>query len=162
MDESAALAEKLRVEGEKLAASLAGLSNNEWNAEIYAEGTPWTVRSILAHLVTAERSFLPLFESIRHGGPGVSEDFSIDSFNAREQARTKELQPQVLLKQFRQTRLEMAALVEGLSGEELGKLGRHPFLGITTLLEMVRLVYIHNQTHYRDIRRALRTADSSA
>lgn len=161
MEESAALADKLREEGKKLADFLSGLDDQEWNAEVYTEGITWTVRSILAHLMTSEESFLPLFERIRHDGPGVSEDFSIDRFNARQQARTKELDPRALLDAYRSTRGAMIALVQGLSAEELNKRGRHPFLGMTTLREMVKLVYIHNQTHYRDVRRALKGPRSS-
>jgi uncharacterized protein (TIGR03083 family) len=162
VEESAALAEKLREEGNKLADFLSSLGEHEWNAVVYTEAATWTVRSILAHLMTAERSFLPLFERIRHGDPGVSEDFSIDRYNARQQERTKELDPHALLEAYRSTRGEMIALVQGFSAEELEKRGRHPFLGVTTLREMVKLVYIHNQTHYRDVRRALKGAQSSS
>jgi uncharacterized protein (TIGR03083 family) len=162
MQESAALAEKLREEGRKLADFLSGLGEHEWTIEVYTEGARWTVRSILAHLMTAERSFLPLFERIRSGGPGVAEDFSVDRYNARQQEKTRELDPQALLEAYRSTRDEMIALVQGFSAEELEKSGRHPFLGVTTLREMVKLVYVHNQTHYRDVRRALKGAQSSS
>jgi uncharacterized protein (TIGR03083 family) len=162
MEESAALAEKLRQEGSKLADFLAALGEDQWNAEVYTEGATWTVRSILAHLMTAERSFFPLFDRIRHGGPGVSEDFSIDRYNARQQEITKGLDPEALLEAYRSTRGEMIALVQGFSAEELENRGRHPFLGVTTLREMVKLIYIHNQTHYRDVRRALKGAQASS
>lgn len=162
MEDSVALADKLRVEGNKMAAFFASLGPADWNAEVYTEGLPWTARSILAHLVTTEASFLPLFERIRHGGPGVSEDFSIEDFNAQQQARTGDLMPETLLERYRSTRAEMISLVRGLTEEELTKQGRHPFLGVTTLLEMVRLIYIHNQTHYRDIRRALKGSRQSS
>jgi uncharacterized protein (TIGR03083 family) len=162
MEESAALAEKLREEGTRLADFLSGLGEHEWKVEVYADGASWTVRSILAHLMTAERSFLPLFERIRHGGPGAAEDFSIDRYNARQQEKTRQVDAPALLELFRSTRNEMIALVEGLSAEELERRGRHPFLGVTTLREMVKLVYVHNQTHYRDVRRALKSVQSSS
>ena len=162
MEDSAALAEKLREEGNKLADFLSALGEGEWNAEVYTEGATWTVRSILAHLMTAERSFLPLFVRVRRGGPGVPEDFSIDRYNARQQEKTRDQDPKSLLDAYRSTREEMIALVQGFSAEELEKSGRHPFLGMATLREMVKLVYIHNQTHYRDVRRALKGAQSSS
>jgi uncharacterized protein (TIGR03083 family) len=162
MEESAALAEKLREEGGKLADFLSGLGEYEWNVEVYTEGATWTVRSILAHLMTAERSFLPLFERIRQGGPGVAEDFSIDRYNARQQDKTRGLDPTVLLEAYRSTRDAMIALVQGLSAEELDQRGRHPYLGVTTLREMVKLVYLHSQIHYRDVRRALKAVPSSS
>ena len=162
MEDSVALAEKLREEGSKLADFLSGLAEREWNVEVYTEEATWTVKSILAHLVTAERSFLPLFEGIRNGGPGVAEDFSIDRYNARQQDKTRGLEPTVLLEAYRSTRDEMIALVQGLGAEELEQRGRHPYLGVTTLREMVKLVYLHNQIHYRDVRRALKAVPSSS
>src|SRR5512140_1911362 len=83
MSEAGELAAKLEAEGEKMSAFFAGLALEQWNAEVYTEGSVWTVRSILAHLMTAERAFVKLFENIRQGGPGVSEDFVIDRYNAR-------------------------------------------------------------------------------
>lgn len=162
MEESAALAQKLRDEGNKLTGFLSSLGEREWNVEVYTEDATWTVRSILAHLMTAERSFLPLFERIRHGGPGVDEDFSIDRYNARQQERTKALDPPALLKAYQSTRDEMIALVQGLGAAELEARGRHPYLGVTTLREMVKLIYVHNQTHYRDVRRALKGVQTSS
>jgi len=38
----------------------------------------------------------------------------------------------------------------------LEKQGRHPFLGVTTIREMVKMLYIHNLTHYRDMKKALK------
>lgn len=162
MEDSVVLAEKLREEGDKLADFMSALGEREWDVEVYAEGASWTVRSILAHLVTAEQSFLPLFERVRSGGRGVSEDFSIDRYNARQQEKTRDIDPKSLLDAYRSTRAEMITLVQGFSAEDLEKSGRHPFLGLATLREMIKLVYIHNQTHYRDVRRALKGAQSSA
>ena len=62
MSESAELAAKLTAEGEKLAAFFEGLSEPQWKVEVYADGSVWSIRSILAHLMTAERAFLKLFE----------------------------------------------------------------------------------------------------
>jgi uncharacterized damage-inducible protein DinB len=138
----------------------AGLSVGQWNTEIYTEGSTWSVRSILAHLMTAERAFVKLFEDIRQGGPGASEDFVIDRYNARQQEKTRELAPDVLLADYRRVREQMIAWVAGLDDAELERTGRHPFLGVTTLREMIKMIYIHNQTHYRDIRRVLREAET--
>ncbi len=156
MTEAANLAEKLRAEGEKFSSFFGGLNDEQWRAEVYTEGSVWTIRSILAHLMTAERAFLKLFEDIRQGGAGTSEDFVIDRYNARQQEKTRDLAPAELLGQYRDVRSRMAAWVAGLEDADLEKTGRHPFLGMTTLREMIKMVYIHNQTHYRDIRRVLK------
>jgi len=49
-------------------------------------------------------------------------------------------------------REKMATWVESLDEADLAKEGRHPFLGETTVEEMIKLVYRHNQIHYRDMR----------
>jgi uncharacterized damage-inducible protein DinB len=156
MTEVDALASKLQTEGEKFSAFFGGLTNEQWDSEVYAEGSVWTIRSILAHLMTAERAFVTLFEQIRLGGKGVSEDFVIDRYNARQQEKTRELKPTELLEQYRNVRAQMVAWVLKLSDADLERKGRHPFLGETTLREMIKMVYIHNQTHYRDIRRVMK------
>jgi hypothetical protein len=156
MSEPADLAEKLRIEGEKIAAIFAGLAENQWQAEVYTEDETWTLRSVLSHFVTSERGLVKLFERIRTTGEGAAEDFSIDRYNAAQQRRTQELSPQELLEQFKSVRAEAVAWVAGLQEAELEIMGRHPFLGMTTLREMIKMLYIHNQTHYRDMKKALK------
>ena len=156
MSEATELAGKLRAEGEKFSEFFGGLSEEQWKAQIYTEGSTWTIRSILAHLMTAERAFVKLFEQIRLGGEGVTEDFVIDRYNARQLEKTSAMTVAELQAEYQRIRGQMAAWVEGLKDAELERRGRHPFLGITTLREMIKMVYIHNQAHYRDIQRVLR------
>jgi len=148
------LAERLKAEGEKMTEFFATLSEGQWQSEVYTEETTWTIRNVLAHLVTAERGFVKLFEQIRGGGPGTADDFSIDRYNAAQQARSKKLTPLELLEQYKSIRAEMISWVIGLDEADLEKVGRHPFLGVTTLNEMIKMIYRHNQIHYRDIRKA--------
>ena len=93
MSEVTELAEKLKSEGERFVSIFAGLTNAQWQKEVYTEGATWTIRSVLAHFVTAERGLLKLFEDIRQGGGGAAEDFSIDRYNAAMQARMQALTP---------------------------------------------------------------------
>jgi len=157
MSEIMELAAKLKSEGERLAELFGRLTESDWDTEVYTEGTVWRVRNVLAHLIAAERSFLKqLFPNVRAGGGGVSEDFSIDRHNARQQEKAKDLDPSELLKQYKSIRSEMIRWVLALDVTDLEKSGRHPFLGPTTLREMIKMVYIHNQMHCRDIKRALK------
>lgn len=156
MSEIDELAGKLKSEGERFVSIFTGFTDEQWQKEVYTEGATWTICSVLAHFVTAERGLLKLFEDIRQGGEGASEDFSIDRYNAAMQARTRELSPQQLLEQYKTTRAESIAWTLGLSGGDLDKQGRHPFLGVTTIREMIKMLFLHNQLHYRDIRRALK------
>jgi uncharacterized damage-inducible protein DinB len=156
MTEASDLAVKLSSEGEKLAGFFGGLSPQQWSEEVYTEGSVWTIRNILSHLMTSERAFVKLFEQIRQGGTGVSEDFVIDRYNARQQEKTRDLTPEELLQEYRNQRAQMIEWVSRLDDGDLERTGRHPFLGITTLREMIKMIYIHNQTHYRDIRRRMK------
>lgn len=156
MSEITALAEKLKSEGEKMVSVFRGFQDDQWNQQVYTEGATWTIRNILAHFVTSERGLIKLFEQIRQGGTGAADDFSIDRYNAAMQERTKELSPQELLEQYRQVRGNSIAWVSGLKENELEIVGRHPFLEMTTIREMIKMLYIHNMTHYRDMKKTLK------
>lgn len=149
------LAERLKAEGEKFYAIFEDLTEAQWQIEVYAEGTTWTIRNVLAHFVTSERGFLKLFTNILEGGVGAADDFSIDGYNARQQENTKDLTPDMLLEQFRSVRAKMVAWVSDLTEEDLSIEGRHPGLGLVPLADMIKMVYRHNQIHFRDIRRVL-------
>lgn len=155
MSEAAELAEKLQLEGARFVAIFSGLTDDQWHQQVYTEGAAWTIRSVLAHFVTSERGLLKLFEQIRQGGAGAADDFSIDRYNAAMQERTKDASPPELLEQYRQVRAGSVSWVSALRDDELEITGRHPFLGLTTIREMVKMLYIHNLTHYRDMKKAL-------
>ena len=156
MSEITDLAQKLKIEGEKMVSIFGGIQDDQWNEQVYTEGTTWTIRNILSHFVTSERGLIKLFEQIRQGGAGAADDFSIDRYNAAMQERTKELSPQELLEQYKQVRANSVAWVSGLKEDELEIMGRHPFLQMTSIREMIKMLYIHNMTHYRDMKKAMK------
>ena len=156
MSELNDLANKLQTEGEKFFTLFAGLRDDQWQSEVYTEGETWTIRNVLSHFVTSERGLLKLFERIRTTGEGSAEDFSIDRYNAAQQQRTKDLSPQELLEQYKAIRSDAIAWTLSLSELDLEKQGRHPFLGMTSIREMIKMLYIHNQLHYRDMKKVLK------
>lgn len=156
MSETAELAEKLKTEGERMAGFFAELTDAQWESEVYTEGTTWSIRNVLAHYVTSEHGLVRLFERIRTTGEGASDEFSIDRYNASQQEKTKDLTPAELLEQYKQVRAESVQWVSVLKDEELEIKGRHPFLGETVIREMIKMLYLHNQLHYRDMKRALK------
>jgi hypothetical protein len=156
MSEAAELAEKLTKEGEKFVQFFSGLTEEEWTKEVYTEGEMWTLRNVLSHFVTSERGLVKMFETIRQGGAGATDDFSIDRYNAAQQVKSKDLTPAELLEQYKEVRANSVAWVSGLKDEELEIKGRHPFLGETVIREMIKMLYIHNQTHYRDVKKVLK------
>ena len=60
-----------------------------------------------------------------------------------------------LLAEFKQLRAFTVEMVSGFQAGDLEKQGRHPFLGVTTVEEMLKLMYLHLQLHTRDVKRAL-------
>jgi len=156
MSEIHELADKLTSEGERFYSLFAGLTDDQWNLEVYTEGATWTIRNVLAHFVTSERGLVKLFERIRTTGEGVSEDFSIDRANAAQQERAKNLSRQELLEQYKEVRSDSVAWTLSISDDDLEKMGRHPYLGVTKIREMLKTLYVHNQLHYRDMKKVLR------
>jgi len=156
MPETLELAEKLKTEGDKFVRIFFELTDDQWRAEVYTEGEVWTIRNVLSHFVTSERGLVKLFESIRQGGTGAADDFSIDRYNAEQQEKTNDLTPAELIEQYKEVRANSVDWVSGLNDEELEIKGRHPFLGETVLREMIKMLYLHNQIHYRDLKKVLK------
>ncbi len=156
MSEVTDLAEKLKSEGDRFIEIFSALTDDQWKAEVYTEGETWAIRNVLAHFVTSERGLIRLFESIRQGGAGAADDFSIDRYNEAQQRKTKEFTPAELLEQYKEVRANTIVWVSALKDEELKVRGKHPFIGETSLREMVKMLYLHNQLHYRDLKRVLK------
>ena len=156
MSELNELADKLNSEGEKFYALFAGLSDDQWSVEVYTEGETWTLRNVLAHFVTSERGLVKLFERIRQTGEGSPDDFSIDRYNAAQQQKNRDVSPQELLEQYKAVRADSIAWTLSLAESDLEKQGRHPFIGMTTIREMIKMLYLHNQLHYRDMKKVLK------
>ncbi|HKG53073.1 MAG TPA: DinB family protein [Anaerolineales bacterium] len=155
MSEITELAEKLKLEGEKFVAIFSGLHDDQWQMEVYTEGATWTIRNVLSHFVTSERGLIKLFEQIRQGSAGAADDFSIDRYNAAMQERTKSSTPKELIEQYKEVRANAIQWVAGLKESELEIAGRHPFLGQTVIREMIKMLYLHNQLHYRDMKKVI-------
>jgi hypothetical protein len=156
VSETADLAEKLKTEGQKFVDIFSALGADQWQIEVYTEGETWTIRNVLSHFVTSERGLVKLFEQIRLGGSGSPDDFSIDRYNASQQEKAKEYSPAELLEQYKTVRANSVAWVQGLKDDEFEIKGRHPFLGETVIREMVKMLYLHNQLHYRDVKKMIK------
>ena len=157
MSEAIELAEKLKNEGDKFVEFFSSLTGDQWNMEVYTEGETWTIRNVLSHFVTSERGLVKLFQSVQQGASsGASEDFSIDRYNESQQQKTSELSPAELLAQYKEVRANSVNWVSMLKDDEFEIKGRHPFLGETVIREMVKMLYLHNQLHYRDIKKAIK------
>lgn len=155
------LAGRLLAEGEKSAEFFRQLGAPDWNKKIYTDGETWSVHDVLAHFVTAENSLCKLVENIAAGGAGSADDFNIDAYNARKVASLKNAQPEEMIAQYLANRQQTAEMVGRLAAADLERQGRHPFLGIAPLAEIIKIIYRHNQIHQREIRAALNTGEST-
>jgi len=152
---------RLLSEGEKAAAFFSGLADEGWERRVYAEGAEWRVREILAHFVSAERTFVHYLREALHGGSGPSRDFDIDAFNAREVSALAQVSREDLRREFDRARSDTVSLVAELTEEDLRRPVWHPWFGDTQLGDMLQLIYRHTMLHLRDVRRALQ-ADSQS
>jgi len=146
------LTNRLRDEGEKSIQFFSNITAEDWDITIYSDGSRWNVRQVLAHFALAESSLCYLVEQIAAGGPGTPEDFDLDRYNEAKVSTVGDVSEDELIKLFRNNRQETINIVSKLTEAELTKKGRHPFLGDASLIDIIKLIYRHNQIHIREIR----------
>lgn len=149
------LADKLQEEGEKTILFFQELPETAWELELYSDGALWRVKDVLAHFVVTEVGIPRLMREVLAGGSGSPDDFDLDDYNRRHVVGLENLTVPVLLERFADLRGQTVRFVADLSQDQLAVEGRHPFLGLSPLVDMIRLMYRHIQIHQRDIRRAL-------
>lgn len=154
-DTPEALAGRLADEGLKTQGFFNSLRPEQWEIKVYTEGTQWKIRQILTHFVSSEVSFTELIEDVLQGGSGAPEDFDIDAYNEQQVLEMQAVSNAELLERYTQARRRNVGLVSAMTVDDLLKEGRHPFLGLASLADMIKLIYRHNQIHQRDMRKLL-------
>jgi len=149
-----ALIAKLEKGAQKTHDILSRLTVEQWQAAVYTEPCPWTVRDMLAHFLSAEEGLLHMTQDIASGRAGAPEGFDLDAFNAQEQERLAGRSPQDLLDALSVARQATIDWVRTLTEEELDRVGRHPALGEASLETMITAIYGHQLLHMRDLQRA--------
>ena len=155
MDTPDHLAERLREEGNKVRDFFLGIPPQMWDLQVYTDGNQWKVRQVLAHITSTENSMGRLVKNILAGGGGAPEDFDIDAYNERKVLEQKDRPEAELIRLFAESREANTLLTAQLTQEDLARMGRHPFLGIVPLSEIIKMIYRHDQIHLRDLRRLL-------
>ncbi|HVO82934.1 MAG TPA: DinB family protein [Syntrophobacteria bacterium] len=146
---------RLEKGGLKTREILGSLAPDQWSRILY-EGVPaWTVRDLLAHLVSAEPRLLEIARDVAAGGPGAPPGFDFDTFNAAEKTRLKDASPEELLSALTKTRQVTLDWVRTLEDSQLDRRGRHPALGEVTLEVMITAIYGHQLLHMRDLKSKL-------
>jgi hypothetical protein len=149
------LVRRLAEECDRTVAFFQGLTPEQWRQTVYTDGGAWTVREVLAHFVAAEYSMTRLLENVLAGGQGAPEDFDLDAYNEKRVSKLQERTAEELLAQFVELRQATIDLVRPLDAVDLGRTGRHPYLGIAALEDIIQLMYRHNGIHQREIRKVL-------
>jgi len=146
---------RLTQEGERTCDFFGVLSPGDLDQQVYSDGAAWRVKDLLAHLAATEATVLDAVQGFLAGGPGLPGNFDLDSFNESEVGRRSKVSPGALLDRFSADRRDLVQVVQSLGEADLDRPGRHPWLGWTTLGEVLKLVYRHSMLHMRDARRAL-------
>ncbi len=154
-DKTEHLVDRLLIERQKSLDYFNTLSPDDWDHTIYAEGSCWTVLQVLAHFVSAEEGFHRLIVDILNGGSGSPEDFDLERYNERKVNDLNGIPASDLMQRFSDLRQGTVKLVAGMQSNDLEKQGRHPFLGVAPLSDIIKLIYRHNQIHIREIRKNL-------
>lgn len=149
------LVNRMTEEGQKTVQFFERLTPTQWERTIYSEGAQWTVRQVLAHFVAAEIGVRSLMQNILAGGSGAPQDFDLDRYNERKAAELSDLATEELIARFSDQRRATIEWLRGLNPDDLARTGRHPWLGVAPLDEIIQLMYRHNQIHQRDIRKLL-------
>lgn len=149
-----ALAGKLMAEGDKMRAFFESLPEEAWHKKVYADGAQWDARETLSHLIQSEASLRALFKQVVAGGEGAPVDFDIDRFNQEHTGRLAKLSRDELLQRYADERKATVEFASGLAGAQLEMRGRHPAMGDSSIEDMLKMIYLHNSMHMRDIRKA--------
>jgi hypothetical protein len=131
---------------------LASLAAEQWSRILYDAPRAWTVRDLLAHLVSAEGRLLQIAQDVAAGGPGALPGFDLEAFNAEEQTRLADRSPEELLPALAKARQVTLEWVRTLEDSQLDRTGRHPALGEVTLETMITAIYGHQLLHMRDLK----------
>ncbi len=151
--DSDALADKLLAEGQRTVDFFSGLSDALWLRQLYSDGAAWSVAQTLEHLILAERQLAQLIERVAGGGPGAPEGFDVDAFNRARTGTLGAVDRAALLDAYRAQRAVTAALARRLDAAQLARRGRHPAMGESSVEEMLKMIYLHNTLHIKDIKK---------
>lgn len=146
------LINRLRDQGEKTIQFFRNISPDKWDVTIYSDGSQWTTHQVLCHFAQAESSLCRLVEQIAGGGQSEPEDFNLDAYNEYKVSIINKLTEDELIKLFNQNRQKTIDFVSQLTESDLEKRGWHPYLGMAALVDIIKLIYRHNQIHIREIR----------
>jgi hypothetical protein len=148
----AALLKRLDDEHAALAATVAGLTEEQM-AHRFEGSDGWTsVEDVVKHLASGERGMLTVAQRCAAGGePPSYAGFDLDRWNIRQVEKLKTLTPAEALAQYDAVRQQAKVTLESLSEDQLARPASHPVFGQVTVGGLFRIMAIHEQMHRRDI-----------
>jgi hypothetical protein len=152
------LAKRLRGGASSTMELLKGLDDTQWQEVVYQEPHPWTVRDMLAHLLSTEEGLAHIAGDVAAGGPGAPVGFEdYDHYNAKEQERLAGIPVERLLSDLAATREATIEWVAMLDDADLDREGRHPALGLVPLGTLINVIHGHQLMHVRDLKALFRS-----
>ncbi len=149
------IARRMKDEGERTLAFFRALTPEQWRTPIYTEGSCWTVREVLCHFVDAERNLSRIVVDVLAGGSGAPEGIDVNQWNENAVGQMEHWEPAALLDAFADARQATLAAFERVEDADFDRVGRHPVLGMRPLDELIKIMYLHNKAHQREIERVL-------
>ena len=156
VDRKTDIIQKLETNMAETIAFFRGLKPEDLGMRIYQEDTDWTIKQVLAHFVTIERSMQWLFKNILSGGPGSPKDFDIDRFNRTQPRKLDPLSLAELISQFEAVRSDTILIVKKMREKDLDREGWHVFHGRGKLERFIRWAYEHVRLHINDTQTVLK------
>ncbi len=131
------------------------LTPAQWQTIVFSENEPWTITTMLAHLIESERGMSIHIHKIRKGEATLPPGFDLHSWNAGIKQRMGEPTPAELLAQLESTRAKTLAVLSSLQEGEWALSGQHPSRGVITIEQYYETIAGHEHMHEQDIQRAL-------
>lgn len=149
------MADRLQSEGQATVEFFQTLPAEVWTQQVYTDGEHWSIHQILTHLTQAEDSILRLVAHVVKGGAGSPEDFDLNAYNHKKVKEMEAKTPAALIEEFAARRERTVGFIGKLKEDDFDKVGRHAYLGMASIEEMLKLMHLHTQLHRRDIRKLL-------
>ena len=89
--------------------------------------------------------------------PQLPEGYDNDVFNARQVAKRKEQSVPQVLDELKTIHRDLSAFLDGVTPEQLTRMGEHPLEGEISLKDLLVVIYSHEVNHCNEISNALRT-----
>ncbi|MDQ3249437.1 MAG: DinB family protein, partial [Chloroflexota bacterium] len=122
-----------------LLAVLHSLTPAQWDAVVFHDSEPqhdsepWTVSTLISHLIDSERGMSIQVHKIRKGEETMPPGFDLDRWNAGVTQRIGVLSPAELLARLETTRTKTIETMNSLTEAEWSLSGQHPFRGLITI-----------------------------